>query len=398
MVTNPKDLLAPGAEVLAPANNIDALAINAIKNRLANPESKLTQVILVPIYTKLANLEKNIVVAYDTIISVAANRLMELTSIKKGLIGTKLTFDPSTNIISVTSFNKSAADTAMTANNRGSNLAFNAHVNHVLVKTKEGDKLFKQIVIKDDENNGAKTIADLFFLLTTKFGDTDQLNGRSKIDFGHLLPLFGQKRTTMIGKGAQIAQMFAGTLVSMDFKAFTTNSNIKKIVTTAVEKGGQHVDVLVKALNASIGFPADFPTNEVFLLGEVKTWGTMVSEAGETKPIENLTLAEVYKTGIDEAVIADFKGGSFQSSAKFLSQFNPSCEIEGSLLRITFTSKFVQTLSECFAANGYVREQVFNPNESAINPYLGVDIMSGNLDSFQTASRTTTGQTGFIMV
>lgn len=384
----PKDVLTKDNEVLAPFNLVDATAIKTIKDHY----SGTNKVILLPIVSKLENLEYNMVVAYDSIISFSSNNIFKLTALHPGTISTNTTFNPKENIIDVSLFNKQ--EDVITGNTRGNSLSFQAHLNHI----HQGDKLYKQIVICDNELNGCKTVADLFYTLTTQFGDVDQLNARSRTNYGSLLPLVGYKKADLVGRGNNIAQMFHGTIISIDLKAYTTNAIIKRLITSAAVKGGQYSQTLINNLNAEFGFPIEYPLDEIFLIGEVKVWGQLVTSSNVQKPIEQLTLAEVYERVDSEAVINDFKSISFQGQASFLNVFNPFAQIDGTLLRLTFTSKFIATLVQSFENKGYIRESINNSVEH-INAFKGVDISAGDVTAYQTsASSNLSSSGGYIMV
>jgi len=373
-------------EVLAPANLVDETAVSKLKEVFGEK-------ILVPIYSTLEELSTSIDCAYNTI-GVHASGGMELTNLQRGNIQTTIKFNPVSNILDVSLANGNGE--VITGNIRGKELRFKAHLNNIRTYNKSGAVMSLQLVIKDDYESNLSTIGDLFYAITTKFGDLRNIAARSKTDYGYLLPLLNKQfpAEKILGDLPAINALFTSTIVSIDLKAFSTNASIKKILTLAFSGRDVYRNILIKKLHAAFGFPANYPKEDIFLIGQIQPWGKL----DNGKPIEELSLAEVAKETSDEAVISAFLSGNFKNSMEFLKLYNEFARVEGSLLRITFTSKFIRTLNETFRNNGYLNTERLVTHQTR-EQFAGVDISKADNLDYQTTGSTGGGSTSgnFIM-
>jgi len=175
-----------------------------------------------------------------------------------------------------------------------------------------------------------------------------------------------------------IKQMYSlDAMFSIDIDAYGTYSNFASIFGVAAAPANSDVgdkkyaaaqEILSTAVWLTNGaFPHNFPANEIFLNDGVNIpTGTWTDKDGATRDIRDLDLSAIATLSAPNQVSENINKWTlsnvpqsvsgidpFITKVDIISKLIPNAEISGKATRVTFSSKFIQTLSSACASAGF---------------------------------------------
>jgi len=205
-------------------------------------------------------------------------------------------------------------------------------------------------------------------------------------------------------KYALIKQMFTlAPMLSMDIESFGPQTFYKSILAAAAQPGNGQDKlaaaqelVTVASWLTSGNFPADFPIDQIFVnSGIVVPTGTWADKSGD-RDIRDIDLAFIASHKGDTNLMTKWALSNlpkestgtdpYLAKVEVISQIIPEAEITGKAIRVTFSNKFITTLSNAATAAGldvrYEPEIKFaeNQNIAILGNYLanaGIDNAAG---------------------
>lgn len=203
---------------------------------------------------------------------------------------------------------------------------------------------------------------------------------------------------------AVIKQMFSlSPMLSMDIESFGPQTFYKSILATAAQPGNNDAKIhaaqeLIQVASwlTSGNFPSDFPIDQIFVnSGIVIPTGTWADKSGE-RDIRDIDLAFIASRTGDTNLMTKWAlsnlpkessgNDPYLAKVEVIAQLIPDAEITGKAIRVTFSNKFITTLSNAATAAGldvrYEPEIKFaeNQNIAILGNYLanaGIDNAAG---------------------
>ena len=237
-----------------------------------------------------------------------------------------------------------------------------------------------------------------------KDNNVGALNILTKIDDGHGERIdFNNKDYLPEDILAALDNMYGGSpMVSMDIESFGPQSaHTSVFASSASGLNNNGINGASKKILETVSqltnnnFPADFNPKEIFLNEGIIVPLGRYSDKDGMRDIREFDLATLCKHTDDPTIIARWTNtnlpmsttgnDSFLTRVDILSKFIPSAEITGKALRVTFTTKFLNTLSNTLRSMGFITnyEPIIRVNNMAnmamLGSYFNNAGFSGNL-------------------